>query len=520
MTYLVLIFAIVVMAGVGYYFYFVAPRLDPSNRASEYIKNNQLDQAIDEYLKILDDKPYDSITHYRLADLYMKIDEIDEAAIHYQKVIDLDKFNHEVSKLEVEKKLALISVSRDDEESVFKYFYDIVRMYPADSDAIFHTAFISLGQEEFDIAQRYFDRLVKNNENNFEIMFGAGVCSFQNQKFNEAVTYFKNAVSQKPESEVANLAMVMALIKKRDFKTALTYANKLIGLAQDSSVKFVAIRIAAFCEIYVKHNNDGVNKFEELLEFARRNEMQEEIIVSLYDIGFACIRADMSKRAYDFWNELFSINRNYRNISDLIMALRREMESSSQDKSTVQWDTVNDMMEDWLKTPFPNEFLWEVCSLKSKQKFDLKKYIVSTKVTSESDADYSDMGYSHDLLEKYMALDTENFKIISNRLVGKIGYKVDQIMQTYRENDGIDFMAINKETKEKTFVWVRRWKQSRVGEIPLRNFAQMINDVKAAAGLFVTTSPLTEEAQKTVANLSKVTVVLPEELNTYLRGLL
>jgi Tfp pilus assembly protein PilF len=520
MIFVILTFAIVVLAGAGYYFFYIGPRFDPANRAAEFIKNKRYEDAILEYRKILDEKPFDFITHYRLANLYLRIDEIDQAAIHLERVIGIDKYNYEVDKLDVQKKLAEISASRDDLENTFRYYYEIVRMYPTDHEALYNVAFILLGQEEFDLAQKYFDRLVKGYDNNFEIMFGAGVCSYQNQKINEAVIYFKNAVNARPESEIANLAMTMSLIKKRDYRPAQAYTSKMISLAEDPQVRYISLRCSAYLDVYMKHFAEGVKKFEEVLEFARKNEMQEEIQLSLYDMGFACIRAEFTKRAYDYWNELFSINRNYKDIGSLIMMLRREMESSPQDKTPIQGDTVHERTEEWLQSPLPADFLWGVCSLRSDRKFDIRSYIVSVKVSSETELDYSDLGFSRDLLEKFLNLETENFRIIANRVVGKIGYKVDQIMTTYRESDGIDFMATRKDNGAKAFVWVRRWKQSRVGEIPLRNFAQMVNDMKASEGLFITTASLTEEAEKTVLNLTKVKVILPDELNKYLQGLI
>lgn len=517
MIFTILTISILFLAVIAYYIFYLSPRMDPNNRAQEFIKLRRYHDAIVEYKKILDVKPFDFVTHYRLANLFLKINEIDQAALHFEKILELNKFNYEVDKLDVQKKMAQISIERDDYESTFKYYYDILRMYPADHEALFNVAFISLGQEEFDIAQRYFDRLIKNNESNFEIMFGAGICSYQNQKFNEAVEYFKYAVADKPDSEIANLAMILSLIKKRDYRAAAGYVGKLISLSEDNQIKFIAMRAAAILDILLKKNESGVKKFEELLEFTKRNDMQDEMLIALYDIGFACIKADYTKRAYEYWNELSTLKRGYQDVQDLVMGLRKEMESSGGDSRP---DSISDKADEWMRTPYPVNFLWGICSLRNEKKFPLRDYVVTTKISTEGDSDYSEMGYSKDMVERFIELDTETFRIMANRLVNKMGYKVDQIMPTYRESDGIDFLATKKDTKEKTFVWIRRWKKTKVGEIPLRNFAQMVNDQKAAIGLFVTTSELTTEAQGTVSSLSKVKVIMPDELNGYLKGLI
>ena len=73
--------------------------------------------------------------------------------------------------------------------------------------------------------------------------------------------------------------------------------------------------------------------------------------------------------------------------------------------------------------------------------------------------------------------------------------------------------------KVKIFVWIRRWKGTSVGEIPLRNFAQAINDAKAKQGFFITSSPLTPPAESILKNLEKVNVIYPEEMLRLLKGL-
>jgi tetratricopeptide (TPR) repeat protein len=518
MLYTILTLMIVFLAGFAYYIFYLKPRLDPSNKAQEMIKNRRYKDAVIEYKKILDNKPFDFVTHYRLANIYLKMNEEDQAAIHLQRVIEINQFNYEVDKLDVQKKLAKIANDRDDIEVAFGYYYEILKMYPADYDAMYNVAFITLGHEEFDIAQKYFDRLVKNKTNNFEIMFGAGICSFQNQKINEAVDMFKYAVGMRPESEIANLAMILALMKKKDFRSAMIYANKLLGIAEDIYVKYIAYRCVAFLELHLKRYDDSVRKFEELLEFVKKNELQEEINLVLYDIGFACVKAEYTKRAYEYWNEISGSVHGFRDIQELVIMLRRELENASMPVAGA--DSISDKIDDWIESPFPIDFLWGICGLKSNKTFPIRDYLVSTKVVADSDPEYADVGYMKDLVERFSSLDTENFRIIANRLVNTMGYKVEQIMPTYRESDGIDFLAIKKDTKEKAFVWVRRWKKTRVGEIPLRNFAQMVNDMKASVGLFITTTNLTDEAQGTVKNLSKVKVIQPEELNYFLQGLL
>jgi restriction endonuclease Mrr len=102
----------------------------------------------------------------------------------------------------------------------------------------------------------------------------------------------------------------------------------------------------------------------------------------------------------------------------------------------------------------------------------------------------------------------------------KLGIVIDDILTTYRESDGVDFMGHTKDNKLKTLVWVRRWKGTQIGEIPIRNFAQAINDMKAKQGYFVTTSGLTAAGEAVLGDMGKVIVIYPDELAKLLKGMI
>ena len=180
--------------------------------------------------------------------------------------------------------------------------------------------------------------------------------------------------------------------------------------------------------------------------------------------------------------------------------------------------------QEWLDGAFPPDFFWNICGLKSAKAVDLDGILASARADAGRDEDRGKKaGRSSVAAEKINAfhdLDVENFRIIAGRVVGKLGLRVDEILPTYREPDGVDFMAVDLATKDKTLVWVRRWKDIRISEIPLRNFAQAVNDVKVKQGVFITTSDLTAVGEEAVKRLSKVRVVFPEELGNILAGLI
>lgn len=519
-------FILIILGGLGaiaYYLVYIRPKFDPVRRAELFEKQGMLKESIIEYRKVMEDRPDDPTARYRLAALYLKLNEIDQAIMQLEELLRAGKFTYEMDPLDVQKRLANAYYLRDDIEKAFRGYLEILNHYPADPEALYHVAFIALGQEEFDFAQKHFDRLVKIKKDDFDVYFGAGMTCYQNQRTNDAITHFRSALALRPNSDAANLAMAFTLQRKRDFKQAIPHASAIAERAQEFEVRYVAKRLLAFLNLQARKNDEAVKNFEDLLQSARDNESQAELMLALYDLGYACIRTEQVNRTYEYWNELYQLDKTYNEINRLITMLRREMDTSYRQSRDDFEASVMDGVEDWMSSAFPQEFLWKVCGLKSDRALDIKNVMVTARIgvvrEGEGEARPSS-GAAGERIAKLIKLDTESFRIMASRVVAKMGYRVDQILQTYREADGVDFLATSNETKEKVLVWVRRWTKTMVGEIPLRNFAQAINDIKAKQGLFLTTVDLTEPAKNNLKRLQKVTVVYPDELDDQLRGIL
>jgi len=518
-----LIILVILLGLVLVYVYVLAPRLNPLNRADSFLKQDMVDEAILEYKKVLDNNPNDFAVHWKLANVLFDRDEVDEAVLHLEDILRIDKFNYEVEKVKVQRKLAEVYLRRDETLKAFQNYFDILRAYPGDAESLYHAAFILLGNEYFEQALRYFDRLIKMGEKDMEVLFGAGIASYQAMKLNEPVEYFRDALALETRSDITNLAMAFALQRKRDFKAALNYARLIIDGTEDATARFVATRLYGILCVQAKKPAEGVKMLETVLEYARKNDMPDETSMILYDLGFACLHAEMTDQAYDYWNQLYQADRNFRNIQFLVTQLRKEMDTAAKTGNRTD-GTVTEHEQEWLDGAFAPDFLWSICGLKSAKAVDLDPILASARADAVRDDDRGmktgRSSIADDKINAFLDLDMENFRIIAGRVVGKLGLRVDEILPSYREADGVDFLAVDPATRDKTLVWVRRWRDLRVSEIPLRNFAQAVNDAKAKQGLFITTSELSSVGEDAVKRLSKVRVVAPEELGNTLAGLI
>jgi len=519
-----LITSIIVLGAVVSYIYYFAPKFNPVNRAEEFLNDDRIEEAIIEYKKILERQPKNFLVHYKLGNLYYSQGQLDRGIMHFEEVLNIDRYSYEIDKVELLRKLAKAYLHIGDTEKAFIYFYDIVKVYPGDAEALYHVSFISLGQEMFDFAYRNFEKLVKSTKKNFEVMFGAGMASFQNQKVNDAVEYFKDALNYNSQSDIGRLALAFSFQRQRDFKAGLNILQQILDSSDDINALVIAYRLRGILAVQSRKYNLALEIYQKLYELIQVNALDEEEPLILYDLGFVALSAEKSEMAYDYWNQLYQIDKNFRNVQLFITMLRHEMDSNLTENDS--GDSILDYMDDWIKDSFSSSFVWQICGLRSENQLDLEN-IISRKQSSSDNAGQSKQKgassrkkTSGELLPDFHNIDLENFKIISNRVLQKLGYDVDEILPTYRDHDGVDFIAHPVGEKIKVLVWVRRWQGANIGEIPLRNFAQAINDAKAKKGLLLTTSDLTESGESALSELKKIEVIYPDKFNSLLQGLI
>jgi tetratricopeptide (TPR) repeat protein len=519
----ILVTAIIILGAIVFYLYYLAPRLNPRNKAENLLSENRIDEAIIELKKVLEKKPLDVGVHWKLSELYLQQEKVDLALNHLETITVINRYTADVDKGEVYKLLADLYLQRDDKLKAFEKFYELLKEYPGDTEALYHVGFIALVQEAFETAYRHLETLSRIKKKNFEISFGAGIAALQTQRTTEAVTLFKEALSVHPESDIANIAMAFTLYRKKDYKTSINYAKYIVDNSSDVNASFIARRLLAFLYIEAKKNAAAVELFDELREFCIQNELEDELKVLLYDLGFANLINEKKDDAYLIWNQLYQMERNFRNVLDLVTRLRKEMDVKPGSKPDDSRPVISEV-DFWREKAFPENYLWNICGLKSEKALEISSIISTGKIQGTREkrsSDDTEPGrQTASTIEDLYGLDSESFRRVAYRLCERLGFVIDDIMTTYRESDGVDFMATQKAGKVKTLIWVRRWKGSSIGEIPLRNFAQSINDVKAKQGYFITTSPLSPAGESALKNLEKVTVIYPEEVSRHLKGLI
>lgn len=74
-----LVAAVIMLGAIVFYLYYLAPKLNPKNKAELLLGENRVDEAIVEFKKVLERSPSDVSIHWRLSGLYINQEKFDHS---------------------------------------------------------------------------------------------------------------------------------------------------------------------------------------------------------------------------------------------------------------------------------------------------------------------------------------------------------------------------------------------------------------------------------------------------------
>ncbi|HNO23772.1 MAG TPA: tetratricopeptide repeat protein, partial [Leptospiraceae bacterium] len=149
----------------------------------------------------LDLSPEDPQILHLMSKIYgMEGDLLNEAA-YLEKVVQIGKYDRDLTATLVTARLANIYYQKDMYEEAFFYYLDALDHDPRNMEALVRLAFLCIGQREFELAEKFM-RQVPDDQVKFSSYFiGRGVVATMLDRMSE-VDYFQKAYEMDPDSTV------------------------------------------------------------------------------------------------------------------------------------------------------------------------------------------------------------------------------------------------------------------------------------------------------------------------------
>ena len=521
------------------------------------VKKDML-KKISELKKGLSDDSEDYDSMYQLAYLEDKTGDYESALDIYDKLAYTGYLDNlaDSEELQIYKRLEDKYDKLDEKEKSFAYLTKIIKLEP---NNIFYLIKIGtiLGENGYNlIASNYFNKaLLSKNEFEVESLKVAAFSFFSIKDYGKSIKFLEEfykrvlKYSNRNSIEVHNIekSLISMYIILDELNIAKSFIESiLIEKDINDDFKFYINKMYLFI-LYKLGDNERFKKvYDNLYELYLKNSNVDyaDLILDysfysyfLREIEFSIKYFEIIKSFNKPKFEIYDIDTILEYLNQIIRAnyqltLLRDLKNSDEnkyindnyekyiDKANIEtWETsINIWENSFVDLSYMSNLIQveKTVNIDGKILEDLKKVVDS--------AEYSNNKILTKKVDKIYDLDINEFrKLCKNIITSKLSYVIAQEYEDKFNNningDEINFLAYNIKGSKKdlTLISFKRWKKSSIGELMIRDFYMMVNEVDAKNGILIVPTELSNSAKSYVSHNDRITVYSRDQFNNLLK---
>ena len=521
------------------------------------VKKDML-KKISELKKGLSDDSEDYDSMYQLAYLEDKTGDYESALDIYDKLAYTGYLDNlaDSEELQIYKRLEDKYDKLDEKEKSFVYLTKIIKLEP---NNIFYLIKIGtiLGENGYNlIASNYFNKaLLSKNEFEVESLKVAAFSFFSIKDYGKSIKFLEEfykrvlKYSNRNSMEVHNIekSLISMYIILDELNIAKSFIESiLIEKNIDEDFKFYINKMYLFI-LYKLGDNERFKKvYDNLYELYLKNSNVDyaDLILDysfysyfLREIEFSIKYFEIIKSFNKPKFEIYDIDTILEYLNQIIRAnyqltLLRDLKNSDEnkyindnyekyiDKANIEtWETsINIWENSFVDLSYMSNLIQveKTVNIDGKILEDLKKVVDS--------AEYSNNKILTKKVDKIYDLDINEFrKLCKNIITSKLSYVIAQEYEDKFNNningDEVNYLAYNirGSKKELTLISFKRWKKSSIGELMVRDFYMMVNEIDAKKGILIVPTELSNSAKSYVSHNDRITVYSRDQFNNLLK---
>ena len=515
-------------------------------------------KKISELKKGLSDDSEDYDSMYQLAYLEDKTGDYESALDIYDKLAYTGYLDNlaDAEALQIYKRLEDKYDKLDEKEKSFAYLTKIIKLEP---NNIFYLIKIGtiLGENGYNlIASNYFNKaLLSKNEFEVESLKVAAFSFFSIKDYGKSIKFLEEfykrvlKYSNRNSIEVHNIekSLISMYIILDELNIAKSFIESiLIEKDINDDFKFYINKMYLFI-LYKLGDNERFKKvYDNLYELYLKNSNVDyaDLILDysfysyfLREIEFSIKYFEIIKSFNKPKFEIYDIDTILEYLNQIIRAnyqltLLRDLKNSDEnkyindnyekyiDKANIEtWETsINIWENSFVDLSYMSNLIQveKTVNIDGKILEDLKKVVDS--------AEYSNNKILTKKIDKIYDLDINEFrKLCKNIITSKLSYVIAQEYEDKFNNningDEVNYLAYNirGSKKELTLISFKRWKKSSIGELMVRDFYMMVNEIDAKKGILIVPTELSNSAKSYVSHNDRITVYSRDQFNNLLK---
>lgn len=525
-----------------------------------YRKNSKsIKNTINELNSRLLKNPNDYNTIYKLALIKDENGEIIDALKKYEFLMSVNYFNDN-EKIKIYKRMENICDELNYKEDTFKYDVIITNLEPTNAHYLIKVAYTLFNEKKYQFACNYFNKaIMSRREFNIDEL-KAAVYSYYNIKNYEKVITFLEDLDKRIDKDSINFQSELieirkALIYMYLFTDKLQYASEYIEELLNDSRSLDKNLLIYYNRMYlfVLHKFGDKKKFKEAYRKIKTTLKTDELETAyeelIFDFGFYSYFLGYIEDAIKYFeiiNKFSSnISKAYK-LNDVLGYLYQVYRANLQvNKGSRKLDNVyeHEYYKDYIQKENLNEWentveIWEnsfinfeyintLAAKNNNSSIDTDNILLSLKMSHNIKFDNktksSSNNSNNNIVDKIYNLTFNDFKkLCKNIVTNKLSYA---IVQEFIDNpddniDEIDYLAYDNETGKYnlTFISIKRWNNTNVGELILRDFIVKVKDSGAKKGVLIVPVELTSSAKSYAIHSEIITIYSRKQLSNLLKG--
>ena len=519
-----------------------------------YIRKKSL-KKINDLKKVLENNPEDYDSMAQLAYLEDEVGDYESAINKYEKLIEAGYLGN-FEKIQICKRLEDKYDKLGEKYKSFIYSVKIIKLEP---ENIFYLIKIGtiLGENGYNlVASNYFNKaILSKNEFEIESLKVAAFSFFNIKDYKKSIKFLEEfykrilKYSNRNSEEIHNIEK--SLISMYIIVDALNIAKSfiesiLIEKNIDYDFQFYINKMYLFI-LYKLGDNEKFKKlYDNLYELYLKdaNVDYADLVLDYSFYSYFLRDMELSKK---YFETVKSFNKPKFEIYDIDTILKY---LNQIDKATLQLTLlrkekidldgnryINDNYERYIDKT--NIETWED-SINTWEKSFVDLSYMSNLIQAEKtinidgktlkelkDAVSSSESYKHETtikkVDKIYDLHISEFKkLCKNIITSKLSYVIAQEYDDkFNGGDGdeVNYLSYNIKGKKKelTLISFKRWKKSLIGELMVRDFYMMVNEVDAKKGILIVPIELSNSARSYVSHNDKIIVYSRDQFNNLLK---
>lgn len=279
-------------------------------KAIEYSRANQWDDAIVEYLRVIEMDETIPAAHNNLASIYQRQNNYQQALIHFVKATHLQP-----DCIEFHKNVANLLMRLQKTREAIRVLNNIILIDPTNVFAHSQLGNLYLQQDDLTRAQKHFEMVLADDPDNIDILNNMGVLQLKNGFAQAAIDYFTHAYALDNSRYDIQSNIAATFMHHDRFSQALAhYENYIEHEPDDLDAKYnMGVAYMTLCE-----NEKALKMFDEILVINANH------IASMINVGSIYLREKQIENAKNVFEKVLKIDPHNESVAFMLATINGE----------------------------------------------------------------------------------------------------------------------------------------------------------------------------------------------------